>query len=390
VTNVLIDANAFKGNQFAGVGFSSTDTSRPDSNIEIANNSFDQNGRGIYFFNTNAANVHDDQITNSTVPPDGPASAAIAAFGDVNGLVIMNNDLNVGALHGIRIGSFNVNPNSNIMIHLNNVTGFDSAGLFVDPGGHVGPVDATCNWWGSPMGPTNPNNPAGTGDVVDGDAIFDPWLIAPAPGGTCGPTTPTTTTPTTTSSTSTSSSTTLPPERCGDCVDDDGNGLIDFEDPACCSGAAAFVGTLRQGRVAPRGGQSFLRLRATLATTGVTVNPPSDDVLLQIRQLNGPELLCAQVPAGKFMKMGKGYKFWDHMHGVPSAQGIADMFVQLSPNGHVPYRTYGRRVNFPTPSAGDFEITVGFHDPAVGDASNRCSRMTVPFRAGKNGTLRYP
>jgi hypothetical protein len=66
------------------------------------------------------------------------------------------------------------------------------------------------------------------------------------------------------------------------------------------------------------------------------------------------------------------------------------MFVQLSPNGHVPYRAYGRRVLFPTPPAGNLDITVGFRDPAVGDASNRCSRMTVPFRAGKNGALRYP
>jgi len=56
----------------------------------------------------------------------------------------------------------------------------------------------------------------------------------------------------------------------------------------------------------------------------------------------------------------------------------------------VPYRTYGRRVNFPTPPAGELEITVGFRDPTVGDASNRCSRMTVSFSAGKNGALRYP
>jgi hypothetical protein len=142
--------------------------------------------------------------------------------------------------------------------------------------------------------------------------------------------------------------------------------------------------------VAPRDGQSFLRLRATLATAGLTVNPPADDVVLQIREVNGLELLCALVPAGKFMKMGKGYKFWDHKRAVPSAQGIADMFVQLSPNGHVPYRTYGRRVNFSTPSAGDLDITVGFRDPTVGEASDRCSRMTVPFHAGKNGALRYP
>jgi hypothetical protein len=58
-------------------------------------------------------------------------------------------------------------------------------GLTVDPGSHVGTVDAECNWWGSNTGPTNANNPGGTGEEVAGDADFTPWLIAPAPGGLC-------------------------------------------------------------------------------------------------------------------------------------------------------------------------------------------------------------
>jgi parallel beta-helix repeat protein len=185
VTNVLIDSNCFTSNGNAGVGFSSIDTPNPSSNIEISNNAFDMNGRGIYFYNTNDATVHDNSITNSTVPTDGGTSVAIAAFGNVNGLTILNNDLLTGALRGIRVGNFLLNPNSNVEAHLNNIVDFALAGLFVDPLGHVGPVDAECNWWGSATGPTNPGNPGGTGDPVIGDADFTPWLLAPAPGGPC-------------------------------------------------------------------------------------------------------------------------------------------------------------------------------------------------------------
>jgi hypothetical protein len=186
VTSVLIDANRFENNNNAGVGFSNIDTARPDSNIEISNNSLNLNGRGIYFFNTNAATVHDNKITNSTTPTDGGTSVAIAAFGDVHGLTIVNNDLQTGTKRGIRVGSFNVNPNSSVEIHLNNIVGFAYAGLEVDPGGHVLSVNATCNWWGSDTGPfNNPGNTGGTGDTVIGDAIFKPWLIAPAPDGAC-------------------------------------------------------------------------------------------------------------------------------------------------------------------------------------------------------------
>jgi len=106
----------------------------------------------------------------------------------VDGLTIVDNDLQTGTKRGIRVvtdTSVNVGTNSNVEAHLNNIVGFAYAGLEVDPGGHVGPVDATCNWWGSTTGPTNPGNPGGTGDKVIGGAIFTPWLTAPAPNGPC-------------------------------------------------------------------------------------------------------------------------------------------------------------------------------------------------------------
>jgi len=48
-----------------------------------------------------------------------------------------------------------------------------------------GSVTATCNWWGTDSGPTNSDNPDGTGQQVSSRIIFDPWLVAPAPDGAC-------------------------------------------------------------------------------------------------------------------------------------------------------------------------------------------------------------
>ena len=52
-------------------------------------------------------------------------------------------------------------------------------------------TDGTCNWWGSPTGPTTTSNPGGTGDRVSTNVTYTPWLTAPAPVGACaGPSTP--------------------------------------------------------------------------------------------------------------------------------------------------------------------------------------------------------
>jgi hypothetical protein len=163
VKNVLIDANDFIDNDNAGIGFSNSDTSIPGADIEVSNNSLDENGRGMYFYNTDNVSIHDNTITNTTVPTDGGTSVGIAAFGDVDGMTILNNDILDGVLRGIRVGNFLENPNSDIVAHYNNIVGNVYAGLEVHANGHTGPVDATCNWWGSATGPTNPTaNPAAT------------------------------------------------------------------------------------------------------------------------------------------------------------------------------------------------------------------------------------
>src|SRR2546428_225496 len=180
VTNVLIEENAFIGNDDAGIDVSNT--ALPGvSNLDVSTNSFNLNGRAVVLFNTHMSTIHDNSITNSTLV----GSAAVRLFDNNSDLSILNNDIITGVTHAIRLSVLGLvgGPSSNVVIHENNIEFFAGDGLLVSAGGHVGKVNAECNWWNSSTGPMNPSNPGGTGEKVEGDADFTPWLVAPAPGG---------------------------------------------------------------------------------------------------------------------------------------------------------------------------------------------------------------
>jgi hypothetical protein len=184
VRNVLIEENTFTGHDDAGIDVSNTDSTGGVFNLDVSKNSFDMNGRAAVLFNTHTSTIHDNRIANSTFA----ASAAIRLFDNNTGLSILNNDLLTGAGHAIRLSDLGLvgGPSSNLEIHENNIEFFVGLGLLVDPGSHVGTVDAECNWWNSATGPTDPiNNPSGTGEEVVGDADYTPWLTAPSPVGAC-------------------------------------------------------------------------------------------------------------------------------------------------------------------------------------------------------------
>jgi hypothetical protein len=191
VTNVLIEENAFVGHVVAGIDVSNT--ALPGvSNLDISTNSFNLNGRAFILYNTHMSSFHDNSVTNSTTAADNPMSATLRILDNNTDLSIMNNNLTTGTAHAIRLTFFGDvgGPSSGVVINENNIGVVGSAnfvldGLLVDPGSHVGTVNATCNWWGSSTGPINVNNPGGTGEEVVGDADFTPWLLAPAPGGGC-------------------------------------------------------------------------------------------------------------------------------------------------------------------------------------------------------------
>jgi hypothetical protein len=221
--------------------------------------------------------------------------------------------------------------------------------------------------------PAAPENPCPAGKICGAAVVENPeacWCVVDGSGG---PTPPA-----------------APQEICGNCIDDDGNGDTDFEDAACCPQQQTFVMAVRRGRLRPRGEHTRLRLRTVLARSGLEhVNPMNEDVFLQIRPRGGSEILCAKVPAKKFMRMHGAFKFWDRKHTVASAKGIDDMKVKVRKNRSVRFKTVGRRVEFRAPSQGTLQVTVGFHDPTR-DAGNSCSTQLQAFRTSRAGRLLAP
>lgn len=180
-------------------------------------------------------------------------------------------------------------------------------------------------------------------------------------------------------------------EVCGNCLDDDRNGLADFEDPACCPEGRGFALTLRRGRIRDRGAQSKLRLKAILARSGLEgVNPLKQDVFLQMRPEGGSDIFCAHIPAGKWKKKRHAFKFRDRKRLVASALGLDTVKVDVKRKKGVRLRARARRAQMRAPSQGRLQLTVGFRDPAAGDEQNRCSSAVTQFRAGRKGRLVAP
>src|SRR5437016_507747 len=178
-----------------------------------------------------------------------------------------------------------------------------------------------------------------------------------------------------------------PAEICGDCIDNDGNGLTDFEDPACCSETQEFAMTLSNGMIKPAGETSKLRLRSLLMGTGMTsISPTTQDVLVQLRPADGKDIFCARIPATAFVRHQSNFKFVARRTPTVSAKGLDRVMVNIRHNGTVRFRTLGKRVQLTSVAQGRMQLTLGFID-AANPAANRCSSTTTPFQNVRQLTL---
>ena len=180
-------------------------------------------------------------------------------------------------------------------------------------------------------------------------------------------------------------------EVCGNCIDDDGDGLTDFEAPVCCAGSQRFVLGIQRGRLRPRGNVSKFRLKARLEGLGPSdVNPRVHDVFLQIRPTDFPaDALCARVPAARFTQRGRTFKFRDPHHTAPSAKGIDALTVVIKPAGSF-LSTSGRRVQGVTPShVISLDVTVGFLGATI-TGDKRCAAGSHAVTTGSRGGFKFP
>jgi hypothetical protein len=230
-----------------------------------------------------------------------------------------------------------------------------------------------------------------------------PYYPGDPPGRQPGNSTTSTTTSTSSTTATSTTGTVAPPtvttttvpesaEICGNCLDDDDDGFVDFEDEACCGGTPPQALTLKKVRLRPSGARTKLALKGSVG--GVTLGtfpPATKDVYLQLRPETGGEPLCAHIPAGKLVGKKKTLVFKDKAATVTSAQGLTRVKLKIRKDGSVIVAVKGKQAAFATPAAGRLRATIGFRDPATAEAGNQCRGIVGTFRGvGKKGALRFP
>lgn len=167
----------------------------PSQNVQIKGNSIHDitsDTRGAYGVSVaNVTNVSGLMVVKNSFNNlnGGGWIHAVGLEGDTPGATVTDNDFsnfNTASLDKTAVW-FESNPSfASAQVHTNNfnlpATAF---GIAVSPALTVGSVDGTCNWWNSPSGPTAASNPGGTGAKVGPNVSYNPWLIAPAPDGSC-------------------------------------------------------------------------------------------------------------------------------------------------------------------------------------------------------------
>ena len=172
-------------------------------------------------------------------------------------------------------------------------------------------------------------------------------------------------------------------EDCGNCVDDDGDGRTDYEDPACCAQTAAMQ--VKKALIVPGPAGAMkgnLSLIAILAQAGFAdVDPTRDDVTVQLRNQNG-ELLCANIAHQRWKHGSRRgpFQFGDPTGTV--AQGLRKMQIKVSKSGSARFLTAGKKMDLGRYARPELTATV-----RVGD---RCSTATIALRSRKNKKFVYP
>src|SRR5262249_32964200 len=237
-----------------------------------------------------------------------------------------------------------------------------------------------------------PESPAVIGDTLffnadDGRFGEELWAVTEVTvtSTTSSTVVSTTMEPATSSTTTTSSSsttTTLPPELCGNCIDDDGDELADLDDPDCCAGTGTMrVARLRLGSERGRGG---FRLHAVLRDMGlVAVSGGMRDVVLQLRGAAGAPPFCASIPSTRLVTRKRGVRFKDPGRAIPSAGGVTSLRLDRARHGAVDL-TARVSATLPPPADGRVELRVGVVTPGAADGRSECEARAVAAPTSKD------
>ncbi len=167
----------------------------------------------------------------------------------------------------------------------------------------------------------------------------------------------------------------VPSEDCGNCEDDDGDGLVDAEDPDCCTPQPLNVTSARY-----RAPQSRLRVTGTVAGSQFAgIDPRREDVRLQIRNADGTLTCCTLAPQRWQRLFGKTYGFFDQRMAV--CPNVRCVKLALPANGNERATVIlGRTTAAVVASPMQFTLSAG----------DQCTQGSVEFRSSGRGGAVFP
>jgi ELWxxDGT repeat protein/cysteine-rich repeat protein len=161
-----------------------------------------------------------------------------------------------------------------------------------------------------------------------------------------------------------------PIELCGNCTDDDDDGLVDLDDPDCC--AATGTLSIEQWKIGKRRGRRTLRLEGTIGGLDLGAPAPAaTDVAVQIEP-EFDEPVCARIPADHLRAAGRALRFEDPKATLTTAKGIARLAIRRRKTGQLRVIAAGKP-SWLEDGLGDLSIVLGFGP----DGDRRC---TAPAR----------
>jgi Thrombospondin type 3 repeat len=181
-------------------------------------------------------------------------------------------------------------------------------------------------------------------------------------------------------------------EHCGNCVDDDGDGLVDFDDPDCCGAGTSALDPARALLAGRADGTSAVTFTGRLAAGSLPpVGSQLRDVYVQLHDEQSGATFCAMLPADGFHRHDPrlDLTFADARRAMSSALGIQQLKLRER-REDVRFALRGRQVPLFPLAPGPLRMTLAFHVPSTRFSTTECHSASVATRPRGASAVRYP
>jgi hypothetical protein len=170
-----------------------------------------------------------------------------------------------------------------------------------------------------------------------------------------------------------------PKEICGDCIDNDGDGLVDYDDPDCCAALTQLQLkrlVLTPGAKKPQGRR--LVMKARRLGFAPTDFQPMNGATLQISDSSGT-FFCQKMPASGWKHKGRSRVFTFRDKKGTLAGGLRLSRFTMKKNGTVVFATTGKNVTLRPTDGRDVRVTLA--------VSGQCMQSTNQLRAKRRAVV---